>query len=236
MWEASFDPLDFEEALEFFRALVPMTRDEVASLEFDARVRAFWVSHVAEADVVQDVYDAIEDALANGTTFDQFQAEIGGELMARWIPDERVVDPVWRMETIFRTNIQSAYAAGRLAAQTNPDVLDARPLWMYDALIDSRTSSICRSLNGTIRPADDSWWRTRYPPNHFNCRASVRSLTARQAEARGGITEEPTLQDPDDGWRRMPSFEPPELRDYNPDIADTLQGKIDGSTASASGD
>jgi len=140
------------------------------------------------------------------------------------------------METIFRTNIQSAYAAGRLQAQTNPDVLAARPFWMYDALIDSRTSTVCRNLNGAIRPADDSWWATRYPPNHFNCRASVRSLTAAQAAARGGVTETPTLQEADDGWRRMPSFEPPDLRDYSPDIQQTLQGKIDGSTATASGD
>lgn len=28
---------------------------------------------------------------------------------------------------------------------------------------------ICKPLDGTTLPADDKFWKTRYPPNHFNC-------------------------------------------------------------------
>jgi SPP1 gp7 family putative phage head morphogenesis protein len=183
---------------------------------------------VAEADVVTDVYEAIRDAIDNGTTFEQFKAEVGGELLASWLNEGQVPEPLNRLEVIFRANLQTAYAAGRLQAQTNPDVLQVRPFWMYDALIDSRTSGICRNLNGTIRPADDSWWGQRYPPNHFNCRSSVRSLTRAEAERRGGVTASPTLQEADSGWRSMPAFEPPELKDYPAEIATELARKLEG--------
>lgn len=34
---------------------------------------------------------------------------------------------------------------------------------------------ICKPLDGTTLPADDKFWKTRYPPNHFNCYCLVTS-------------------------------------------------------------
>jgi SPP1 gp7 family putative phage head morphogenesis protein len=227
-WDAPFNPVDFEEAIAWFREKVPMTREEAAALESQVRARAFWISHISEADLINDIMLAIDKALAEGTTLAEFQNDVAGELMARWLDDERVTDPVYRMETIFRTNIQSAYAAGRYQQQTNPAVLRARPFWLYDALIDGRTSTVCRNLNGTLLPADDAWWDSRYPPNHFNCRSGVRSLTEAEANARG-ITENPTTQTPDAGWRERPTFAPPATKEYHPSIAESVQDKIEST-------
>lgn len=111
-----------------------------------------------------------------------------------------------RLETIFRTNVQSAYGAGRYAQLTDPDVLRTRPYWLYDAVLDSRTSSLCRGLNGTIRPADDPFWDTHVPPLHFSCRSGLRSLTRQQAEARG-VTETPPTAPPAAGFGSRPDPE-----------------------------
>lgn len=50
---------------------------------------------------------------------------------------------------------------------------DTLTLLEFDAVIDSRTSDLCRSLNKTILPIDDPFWKTYYPPNHFRCRSTV---------------------------------------------------------------
>jgi SPP1 gp7 family putative phage head morphogenesis protein len=53
---------------------------------------------------------------------------------------------------------------------------EALPLLQFDAVIDGRTTEICRPLNGTILPINHPFWKRFYPPNHFNCRSTVRQL------------------------------------------------------------
>lgn len=53
---------------------------------------------------------------------------------------------------------------------------DSIPLLQFDAVMDSRTSPICRPLDLVIKPADDPFWNTYYPPNHYRCRSSVKQL------------------------------------------------------------
>lgn len=51
---------------------------------------------------------------------------------------------------------------------------DTFPLLEYDAVLDKQTTELCTGLNGTLLPIDHSFWKTYYPPNHFNCRSTVR--------------------------------------------------------------
>lgn len=77
-----------------------------------------------------------------------------------------------------RAEYDTAIASGQMAAkwQTIQAQKEALPLLEFDAVIDDRTSSICRPLNKVIRPVDDAFWKMYYPPNHFNCRSTVRQL------------------------------------------------------------
>lgn len=54
--------------------------------------------------------------------------------------------------------------------------VDVFGLLQFDAVIDDHTTKICFSLDGVIRPVDDPFWDTYYPPNHFGCRSTVRQL------------------------------------------------------------
>jgi SPP1 gp7 family putative phage head morphogenesis protein len=212
MWEVTADPQLFEEALAWFRARVAVTPEEFRSLTETARRRAFTVSGVNQLDLINEVVAALDQAVEKGIDFAEFRELIGEKLEAAWGDD--VLNPAWRLENIYRTNVQSAYSAGRYKQQTDPDVLRARPFWLYDAVLDSNTSAICRGLNGTLLPADHPRWSEIYPPNHFGgCRSAVRSLTAAAAERRGGATGEPT-QKPDAAFAHAPA-----LDDYEPDLA-----------------
>lgn len=183
---------EFEAAVKWFRNRVTMTEAEYQALTARARRKAFTVAGVKQLDVVQDVFNALEKAIADGTPLNAFKAEVGEKLRRAW--GGTVARPGHRLETIYRTNVQQAYAAGRYWQMTQPSVLKSRPFWMYDSVMDSRTSSICQIRNGVIRPADDVWWQSNYPPLHHRCRSGVRALTRLDANKRG-ITDEP----PSDG-------------------------------------
>lgn len=43
----------------------------------------------------------------------------------------------------------------------------------YSAILDSRTTRVCRALDGTTTPKEDPFWDTFRPPNHWNCRSCV---------------------------------------------------------------
>lgn len=49
---------------------------------------------------------------------------------------------------------------------------DIFPYLEYSAVIDSKTSEICKPLNGVTLPVDDPLWRKYSPLNHFNCRCT----------------------------------------------------------------
>lgn len=57
-------------------------------------------------------------------------------------------------------------------ALTDEDFYLNRPAFLYKAVMDMRTSDICRTLNGLIIPMDDKARLIRYmPPQHANCRS-----------------------------------------------------------------
>ena len=91
--------------------------------------------------------------------------------------------PPWRYELIYRTNLQTSYNVGRYLQQV--ENIDDRPYWQYVAVMDSRTRPSHAALHGLVLPADDPAWNVVYPPNGFNCRCRVRSLSERRLKQKG---------------------------------------------------
>jgi SPP1 gp7 family putative phage head morphogenesis protein len=76
-----------------------------------------------------------------------------------------------------QTEYDTAIGSGQMASKwTDITSNTATKLLEFDAVMDERTSAICSSLNGTVKPVDDEFWNEYYPPNHFNCRSTVRQL------------------------------------------------------------
>lgn len=92
-----------------------------------------------------------------------------------------------------KTEYQTAISSSQMAAQwmriqRDKDIL---PLLEFDAVMDNRTTELCKSLNRVIRPVDDPFWDAYYPPNHFNCRSGVRQIRD------GEITKDENIDYPD---------------------------------------
>lgn len=43
----------------------------------------------------------------------------------------------------------------------------------YVAVLDSKTSEICKHLDGIVRHKNDSFWQTHAPLNHYRCRCTL---------------------------------------------------------------
>lgn len=168
-------PLPMIEAQEFWRNKVPLSPGEYRRLSDEAKVQAFAISGIAKGDELATAMGAIEKAIDSGTTFQEFKNDCR-EIIARrgWTGDA-----AWRVDNIFRTNIQTAYNVGRYKQMTDPDVLKARPYWQYSAVNDRRTRPTHAALNGQVYPADHEFWQKWYPPNGYRCRCGVVTLSER---------------------------------------------------------
>lgn len=161
----------------------------------DANARAFVIARTARLDVQQSIRNRLREALANGMTERDFIRQLTPELQRMgWWGRKIVVDSKgaaevvhegspWRLKTIYRTNMNTAYGAARWKQQK--DNAESRPYWQYIAVMDAKTRHDHAAMNGLVFRHDDPIWHTHYPPCAFNCRCRVRALTEKQVQTRG---------------------------------------------------
>jgi SPP1 gp7 family putative phage head morphogenesis protein len=186
--------------------------------------------------MVKTVYDGIGQALENGETLKDFKKRIAGVIDAKGWQHNRV-------DTVFRTNMQTAYGAGRYAKQQASGRL--LPYWQYLTVGDDRVRPSHAVLNGLIFRKDDPFWEENYPPNGFRCRCAVRALTEGEVRDEGltvqdGPPGDSQYTDPktgmeyhvarpgaDDGWRANPG------KSWLADIRKLAMEKLDAAPALA---
>lgn len=166
--------IPFDEAVSFLKSRIPLTKTEWKDIETKIRFRAFTVAALSEVDQVEKVRRSALAALEKGTPFPDFWTEATAAGKAG-ISD---ASP-WYWETVYRTNMQTAYNAGRAAEFTRvqPEYLE------FVGIEDERQTDICRAASGTILPASDPFWKTHWPPLHFNCRSTVRAVFQEEVDA-----------------------------------------------------
>lgn len=174
------EPVQPDAAIKFWQERAKLTWDQAKGLADGAKARAFYVTGLYQQDLVQLVSDGIEAALTNGETLPQFKARILKAIESQGWHGHRV-------ENIFRTNMQSAYSAGRYKKMQA--VKKSRPYWQYLAVMDKRVRPSHAVLHGKVYPADHEFWGSNYPPNGFRCRCSVVTLSERQVKAQGLTVE-----------------------------------------------
>ncbi|SDT99317.1 phage head morphogenesis protein [Pseudomonas yamanorum] len=160
-----------------------------------AHDQSFTVAKAMRLDLLSDIRAALETAALDGQTLTQFTANLQPVLEAQgWWGKQVIVDSQGngelvqlgsprRLRTIYQTNLQSAYMAGRKANME--ESADTHPYWMYIAILDGKTRPSHRALHGQVFRHDDPIWAAIFPPNGFNCRCRVVALSEAAVRRRG---------------------------------------------------
>jgi len=172
----------------------------------EEHIKAFTVAKAMQLDVLKDIKDAVEAAIAQGHTLEQFRENLKPTLMQKgWWGRQEMVDPltgktvqaqlgsVRRLRTIYETNLRSAYQEGRWERS---QASTSHPYLMYRVGNSKEHREEHLAWNGLILPKDDPWWNSHYPPNGWGCKCWTMAVS----EARKQRLEE-------SGFRQPPSVD-----------------------------
>ncbi len=171
--DGDYAAIPFDEAVKFMKSRVPLTKAEWSALEEQVRFRAFTVAALSAPDAIERIRKHVIVAVENGTSLSKFWTAAKAEDVAG------LGSSPWYWETVYRTNVQTAYNAGRATQimKSNPEYLE------FIGIEDSRQTAICAQRNGVVLPATHPFWKSNWPPLHFNCRSTVRAVFKGEADA-----------------------------------------------------
>lgn len=196
MPEIDIEPLPPAEAIRFFESKGFQVGFDWRDVWQQEHARAFTVAKAVRYDVLEDIRRAVDTALREGQTLQQFKRDLTPILQAHgWWGRQTVLDSRTgelvtaqlgsprRLQTIFDVNMRSARSAGRWARAQRTN--DARPFLFYATALDERVRDQHRAWHAIVLPIDHEWWDTHYPPNGWRCRCIVMTLSQRDLERRG---------------------------------------------------
>lgn len=151
--------IDVKQGNYYFQANIPEGAQEWI------RNYAYSIGVITEETVIESIREALQKGLEQGLGADQLKKLIQDKA-GIYLSDRHA-------ETIARVETAKMYNTGRLARYTHPDNDGFIVALQYDAIVDTRTTELCKHLDGRYVHIDDQDTINKYsPPNHFNCRAT----------------------------------------------------------------
>ena len=147
-------------------SLKEITGVDVERLRRRYGVQAFNLIRDLSVDVERGLRDEINLSIERGDTLKQGIDAMKSKLNALGVSPTND----FKLETVFRTQTQVAYGAGRWQADQDPAVQEILWGYEYSTVGDDRVREEHAALEGTRLPKDDPFWQRFWPPNGWNCR------------------------------------------------------------------
>lgn len=167
--EDAVDSLALSELSDALSVLQKKTSLNIDKLQKQYKTQALKVLNEASQEVEEELEQTFKELLAEGVTVAEAVRRLGAKF------DDLGLSPKkpHQLETIFRTQLQMSFAAGRYQAEQNPDIDEI--LWGYKYVTtgDDRVREEHERLDGITLPKDDPFWDRFYPPNGWNCRCQA---------------------------------------------------------------
>ena len=171
--------------------------DDVWQAQHD---RAFMVAGAMKADLLADLAAAVDKAISQGTSLETFRKDFRALVEKNgwhgWTGEGTKGGEAWRTRVIYRTNLATSYAAGRLA-----QLAEAKyPFYVYrhGGSLEPRAQHL--AWDGLILPADHPFWATHAPPNGWGCSCYITGARSVASAKRVGGNPEVKLQE---GWQAI---------------------------------
>jgi len=189
------------EAYEYIKNKKPELHYDYDEVMYEAHNRVFTIAKIMQLDLLTDLQIALARAQKEGLSYDDWRKNVNDTLIKKgWLGDVEVTNPKTgekkqihvgerRLKNIYYTNLKTAYARGQWESIQSSNL----PYLRYSAVLDNRTRKAHADMHGVIKPKDDLWWQTNYPPNGWNCRCSVMALDNDDLKRRGLKLDERTL-------------------------------------------
>lgn len=216
--------VQFQEQIDYLKQknnLPTQSYKDITSRQHD---RAFVVAGAMKADLLNDLHNAVNKAVADGQSFQQFQDSFDDIIGKHgWLNDEDHKYKAWRAKMIYQTNLKTSHAAGRYKQMTSPEMVKLRPYWRYRHNTIENPRIQHEKWNNLVLPVDAAFWRVNFPPNGYGCNCTIEAINERQLRAMGK-TKPDTEPAFDDGERSDFNSAPgaawfPDLNKYPEPIA-----------------
>ncbi|GAB2182666.1 phage minor head protein [Denitratisoma sp. agr-D3] len=189
-------PLIPKEAVAFFQQKgykIGFDHRDVWQQEHQA---AFTVAKAMQMDLLRDIRAAVDDAITNGTTLEDFRANLKPLLVNKgWWGRKEMTDPVTgetkdvqlgsprRLKVIYDANLRTAHSEGQWQRiQAGKETL---PYLMYDHTPSAHERKEHAAWDGLVLPVDDTWWQSHYPVRAWGCKCRVVQVGQRQIDRQG---------------------------------------------------
>ncbi len=146
-----------------------MTRSQFDTLDAAARQKAFTVAHVESLDTLAKIQDVLAETIEQGVDLQTFR-----EKVIEAVGEGTFMSP-WHLETVLRTNVQTAFSDGQMSVLQHPFVRSGFPYVEYAAIEDDRVRHDHLALEslgidgGPIYKIDDPVFQLFRPPWAWNC-------------------------------------------------------------------
>ena len=158
----------------------------------EEHITSFTIAKVMQIDILKDMKDAVEKAIANGETLYQFKKNLLPTLYQKgWsgkqiIKDDKTgedvevyIDAPHRLKTIYETNLRSAYMKGRFDRSYESD---AHPYLMYRVGPSKVHRPEHLAFDGLILDKNDKFWLSHNPPNGWGCKCYTVAVSKARKE------------------------------------------------------
>jgi SPP1 gp7 family putative phage head morphogenesis protein len=194
--QTAFFDLEWTEAIEAFKQMdIPRHKEFLKYIEQYSR-RGEEARQLLLERLKKRSLESVMKALEEGTTFREFAGDLDQLTDSLGIGE---VNPSY-LETVFRTNVSSAYGSGRQKALE--EVKEQRPYWQYRTARDARVRENHAPLDGMICEHGNAETDALKPPNGYNCRCVMVAYTLKPGD--NITTKAPVGGHSDPGFNKSP--------------------------------